>query len=432
MVEDSRGSIVHISGDSFKILKNGRNQTVFGNPNLPDWKDVGVTEDGDFILVDSADGFVFKFGKGAAGYNEIWQNSVQIIADERWVLEYWTGTEWKERGTPYKVEWERVDNGHVRVTRVYTDYAGTDFQLTYDIYGGFRTKLTVNGENIQADNYRLVWKASGINKGQLKENEDAHYVGVYNEGEGAVVFDYSDVYERFGDITTVDTSEWANGKKIDLAFTVGHVENTLWLDPNFGYEEIGGSNVAGDGKIRGSVFTITEDGAAESITVYLRAYSGSPYRCAIYRHDAPDGDPWPHDSSLMGVTEERTDFESGASKWYTFNFSDPKPELVADTAYVLVVWCSDYMNRVYYTTGDAQQGHFTSIDYDSFPDPISWSSHNNYKYSIYCSYTAAAAAGWKKLQYYTEPPTAGQWNKLKFASEPPVPGAWNRLLYAGE
>jgi len=40
--------------------------------------------------------------------------------------------------------------------------------------------------------------------------------------------------------------------------------------------------------------------------------------------------------------------------------------------------------------------------------------------------------GWLKLQYFTEPPTAGTFNKLKFASEPPVSNAWNKLLYDNE
>jgi len=40
--------------------------------------------------------------------------------------------------------------------------------------------------------------------------------------------------------------------------------------------------------------------------------------------------------------------------------------------------------------------------------------------------------GWRKLQYFTEPPTIGTFNKMKFASEPPVVGAFNKLLYEGE
>lgn len=48
------------------------------------------------------------------------------------------------------------------------------------------------------------------------------------------------------------------------------------------------------------------------------------------------------------------------------------------------------------------------------------------------NYTELPLTGFRKLQYFTEPPTTGAFNKLKFASEPPVPGAWNKLLYEGE
>jgi len=40
--------------------------------------------------------------------------------------------------------------------------------------------------------------------------------------------------------------------------------------------------------------------------------------------------------------------------------------------------------------------------------------------------------GWRKLQYFSEPPTSGMFNKLRFASEPPVSGAFNKVLYDGE
>jgi hypothetical protein len=42
------------------------------------------------------------------------------------------------------------------------------------------------------------------------------------------------------------------------------------------------------------------------------------------------------------------------------------------------------------------------------------------------------STGWRKLKYFSEPPTSGMFNKLRFASEPPVVGAWNKLLFYGE
>ena len=47
-------------------------------------------------------------------------------------------------------------------------------------------------------------------------------------------------------------------------------------------------------------------------------------------------------------------------------------------------------------------------------------------------YTGGGVTGWRKLQYLTEPQTAGAFNKLKYAVEPPVVGAWNKLLYSNE
>jgi hypothetical protein len=43
----------------------------------------------------------------------------------------------------------------------------------------------------------------------------------------------------------------------------------------------------------------------------------------------------------------------------------------------------------------------------------------------------AVSGAWNRLQYVTEPPSAG-FNKLRYASEPPVSNAWNKLLYSTE
>ncbi|GAI93314.1 unnamed protein product, partial [marine sediment metagenome] len=255
------------------------------------------------------------------------ENDVVVVEHESWVLEHLfkAPDTWKVRGLPQSIEWERKYDGWIRVKRFYDDFNGTTFTLIYDIYGGRRIKLTVQG-NVAPDNYRLVWKASGINRDLLKENK--HYVGVYNEGEEAVVFDYSDVYRAFGDVTAVNTSEWATGKKIDLELYVGLVENRLWLDPNFGYETQGtaGYRVLGIGfDIAGSKFTLSEAGSATSITAYNYGSSTSTTKCAIY------------DSALnlVGETEENSPL---LLDWTTYNFS-PSVYLTAGD-YWLLLWTS--------------------------------------------------------------------------------------------
>jgi hypothetical protein len=122
--------------------------------------------------------------------------------------------------------------------------------------------------------------------------------------------------------------------------------------------------------------------------------------------------------------------------WKTLPFADPKPNLTKDTEYILVAW-ADYTNKeIYlaYNTGDPNVYHYrTDLAYNSFPDPFGTLIHGTNKFSIYCTYTVAGPpTGWRKLQYFSEPPTSGQFNKLKFASEPPVSGAFNKLLYEGE
>jgi len=154
------------------------------------------------------------------------------------------------------------------------------------------------------------------------------------------------------------------------------------LDPTFGYTTAGGSfdEIADD--IRGSVFTIAENGQAQSITWYGRyGTSGTKVKCAIYKHS---------DLSLVGSTEE---IAGGTTvQWNTHNFAAPKPALIANTAYILVAWgqTATYLPRLHYDTGDTNQGHEQALTYDSWPDPLV-PVHSTRKFSIYCTYTVPTA-----------------------------------------
>lgn len=157
---------------------------------------------------------------------------------------------------------------------------------------------------------------------------------------------------------------------------------------NFGYELIGtsshGTKLA---IIRGSVFPCPEAGTANSITVVLYTASATislAVKCAIYLHS---------DLSLKGVTEQKTVTVTSTKTWFTFNFADPKPSLLA-TDYVLVAFTdvSTVNNYMGYVTGDADQAHYQIIAYNGFPDPLA-PSHNTFKYSIYCTYTVAGGGG---------------------------------------
>jgi hypothetical protein len=161
------------------------------------------------------------------------------------------------------------------------------------------------------------------------------------------------------------------------------------LDPNFGYETAGGTEKSCLNRITGSVFTTSESGTADSITAYIRAtdpyYSEyGRYKYAIYKHS---------DLSLVGVTEEGVVPGGGfADAWKTLNFTEPKPSLTASIEYILVSWGLPGPQtdvEMHYNAGDVNQGHYQSLAYDTFPDPLV-PTHENNKYSIYCTYTAAA------------------------------------------
>jgi len=159
------------------------------------------------------------------------------------------------------------------------------------------------------------------------------------------------------------------------------------IDPTFGYETVGASYSDANNKIMGSVFTISESGAAESITAYISETGTRTYRFGIYKHD---------DSSFIGETESTTPSATTSAKWHTLNFYDPKPSLTANTEYVLVVKVHKYGGRYfYYDSGETNQGHYQSISWTNgepdWPNPASF-THNNNKYSIYCTYTAEAGA----------------------------------------
>ena len=158
------------------------------------------------------------------------------------------------------------------------------------------------------------------------------------------------------------------------------------VDPNFGYEVAGGSSKAIIENIRGSVFTITEEGTGSSITFYAQSWGDdvdAKLAAAIYLHS---------DSSLVGST---TPVDIGTTdqltQWWTTNFASP-PSLTASTAYVLVAWGDDYsLSTLYYDAGDVDQGHDDAGVW-TYGDPPPWPNpavfvHNTDKYSVYCTYS---------------------------------------------
>lgn len=357
---------------------------VFGNPSLPDWLDVTVSEDSDFVVVDNADGFVWKFRKGTVGTTQILQNGVVIVEEEQWFLQYLFQSKWKDRGQSQYVIWEQPQPYHVVVKRFYRDWGEpeTTFNVTYSFYGGFRPKISLEAEIGQADTYRVKWSISGIHKTYAENEPGKHHVKFWNSDEEAVCFDYLDVYESFGDVTDIELDVWAGDHKLNEIFNVGALElGEFGLDPNFGYETKGDTATGIEDTIVGSLYTISESGTAQNITVYLSCtVKAKNAKCAIYKHS---------DLSLVGVTEQLS-IAIGFDDWKTFNFGEPKPSLSVSTDYILVVWGESdagLLNAYYNTGGTVDQCHFSSTPYNSYPptwEPTHWGDK---QVSIYCTYS---------------------------------------------
>jgi len=149
---------------------------------------------------------------------------------------------------------------------------------------------------------------------------------------------------------------------------------------NFGYETAGSSFAIFGNIIKGSVFTIPQAGTANSITCSVGGGEGTAaFKYAIYNHDT---------LVLVGTTAASTIAKFAAKAWRTLSFASP-PTLVAGTAYILVAWSDSNAPIIYYAAGDANQGHYDADTYAAnFPDPLA-PTHDNNKYSIYCTYTVA-------------------------------------------
>lgn len=156
-------------------------------------------------------------------------------------------------------------------------------------------------------------------------------------------------------------------------FTVSHL---------FGYTELGESCQVVENRITGSVFTVNECGFANNITRIHPGYEpvikppGYPLmKCMIFRAN---------DSKLIGTTEEK-----GLASVY--NFSDPKPILIKNVDYVLVIWGNNINARVFYDEFSSNLSRYNESEYGTPPDPANFINEDRI-YSIYCSYTPDTTA----------------------------------------
>jgi len=161
-------------------------------------------------------------------------------------------------------------------------------------------------------------------------------------------------------------------------------------NPSFGYETKGSSSVdLTANTIRGSEYTCSQTGTADSVTAYLKQDGVATPKCkfAIYLHS---------DSSLVAYTEEWT-LTADWDGWKTLNIVWGGT-LLADTVYVLVHWFSGGVTT-YYDAVSATY-HYESETYNGFPNPASFTHSVTRDFSIFCNYTVSGAQEY--MEEFTE------------------------------
>jgi len=183
--------------------------------------------------------FVVEFHKGTTGYNKIYDRFGNVLVyDDRIILEYYKpdpeSPEWKQRGTPTGIGWSQVSEHHYTVTRFYTDYLGTTYNITYVVKSDAPMKITINLKSGKTDQYRLAWYPSGITKLPYSERENRVIFGDEGTVYGWIAFDWNDVYQTFGNITQTSYEDVADGKKANIYFNIGTINagQTVTLDPS--------------------------------------------------------------------------------------------------------------------------------------------------------------------------------------------------------
>ena len=169
------------------------------------------------------------FYKGTYGYNTISNTRDKILVyNEQWSLEYQQGSQWKPRGTPQSLSWQKIADDHYQVIRYYDDFIGTTWDVVYDIKSEQNTKITINIHSGSTAIYQLSWLIDGIAK-TTYTNPNVNQV-IYDEEIG---FDWNDVYNSFGNITTYTEASSAQGRKLSVFFGVGNINSgdNLTVDP---------------------------------------------------------------------------------------------------------------------------------------------------------------------------------------------------------
>lgn len=146
-----------------------------------------------------------------------------------------------------------------------------------------------------------------------------------------------------------------------------------------------------DGTIMGGHAAPTVDGLVDSISAYI-IVTTNPHKmkAALYTYVGPG-----NAGTFIQGTEQRT-IAVGALRWETWNFTPPRPYIVAGTQYWILIWAETLLGNAsvaYDAGGPAGHDLWVTVAYDGWPSPLAGENPSNSMRSIYATYSPTGVSG---------------------------------------
>jgi hypothetical protein len=178
-----------------------------------------------------------------------------------------------------------------------------------------------------------------------------------------------------------------------LVLPIFYISNVYATQANFGYEIKGSSSTATSTRANKCLFTLTENGIANTITIYVQNSGAFDYDLDVGIY-----------SGLSLLSHLTQSISASYDNWKVFDIPDVELNAGVYGLAFKFINSGSYLN-VYYNTGDTNQSAYNTIlATDSLPNPFVITAYNSRKYSIYCTYTITEA-GTTKNFYGTIPET---------------------------
>ena len=336
---------------------------------------------------------------GISSFKEVnWSHFKKLFNEHtNWLLEYkrYSYSEWTN------------GNQYLTINKTWNESGFWKFNLILDVPVNVYSARFTFGCDLQVLDYV---EREGY---EIWLNYSANMTEIYS-----MKFNWSDIASIPGIIIThgkTDNLFWFRFRRDNIP--AGHYE----FDPTFGDATFGAS--AGIYSIKnvivGSEFTMgANSGTADNITarvLFYDTFTNKDTKAVIYESD--------------GDYVDETDMkEISGNSWtyysFTWDFSAPKPTLLANTKYYLCLF-GENVNPDGGISSESNVGYFINGSSESWatcPDPISFETSVSGKNAqIYCSYTETPSESWHEVN---------NWNGSLYVSPSwQQDSEWNGSLY---